>query len=724
MSSKYLPVFRHLKGFYSPDLWAVLVWFAIAIVLHYPQQILGKQIVMWDSLSLLSSLGVTGHTAERILLLFPVIYAGYAFGTMAGFISLGVATAIMIPRLFLFSTYLPDALVETVGIILVGALANLSIYGFRRANKQRQEMLSKLELAYHLLQSHTRTIEEDENRLATLNQISDIVSQSLELSQILNRAIEGVISSMRVDAAWIFILNRDSTELLLATHRGFPEGLPRIKVGSGLSGQVAKTGEVLILEDTAKDPALPDHIKQQMRSAIIVPLRSKGKVNGTLGVSSLSYRSFQQGEIELLTAMGGQIGVAVDNARLYERQQEVLEELQFSEQRYRELFEGAYDAIWVHNMDGNLVAVNKASEELTGYSSKELLKMNVKSFLSEESIVVATRIRQTLDEGQVVEQPYEQRLIRRDGSQAILKLTSSLLKEDGRPTGFLHIARDVTLEKEMQDKLSAAYRELTESHQRLKESQEQLIQAEKLTSLGQLAASVAHEVNNPLSGVLIYTQLLIKKIDHNDIRRETTLEYLRKMETELIYSTKLIQNLFDFARQTPPAFRQVNLNEVVDRSYSFTAQSVALQHIQVIRDLDSSLPSLMADFDQLQQVCTNLIMNALQAMPGGGTLTLRTWAESDQGMIQVRDTGCGISPENMRKLFTPFFTTKREVKGVGLGLAVAYGIVQRHKGKIDVQSKVGEGTAFTLCLPLRLNEHEHLETAGSENGASASRPPE
>jgi len=708
-----------LKIFLNPHLWAVAFLFAVGIILHYPQQIL-----MTDSPSLFSFLGLTRHAAERILLLVPVVYAIFAFGTRAGFISLAAATAIMVPRVFLISQYLPDSVLETIGVVFIGGLVNLWVYGYRKDKQQRQEIMSKLELAYQQLQSRTRTIEEEESRLATLNQISSTVSQSLELSQILDGAIDSVVASMRVDAAWIFLLNRDSTELSLAAHRSFPEGLPRIKVGSGLSGQVAKSGEVLILEDTAKDTALPDHIKQQMRSAIIVPLRSKGKVNGTLGVNSLSYRSFQQGEIKLLTAIGDQIGVAVDNARLYERQQEVLEELQFSEQRYRELFESAYDAIWVHDMDGNLVAVNKASEELTGYSSKELLKMNVKSFLTEGSILLAKQVRQTLDEGQVVEQPYEQRLIRRDGSQAILKLTSSLLKEDSRPTGFLHIARDVTLEKEMQDKLSAAYRELTESHQRLKESQEQLIQAEKLTSLGQLAASVAHEVNNPLSGVLIYTQLLIKKIDHNDIPRETTLEYLRKMETELIYSTKLIQNLFDFARQTPPAFRQVNLNEVVDRSYGFTAQSVAVRHIQVIRDLDSSLPSLMADFDQLQQVCTNLIMNAIQAMPEGGTLTLRTWAGSDQVMIQVRDTGCGISPENMRKLFTPFFTTKREVKGVGLGLAVAYGIVQRHNGKIDVQSKVGEGTAFTLCLPLRLNEHEPLETAGSENGASASRPPE
>ena len=274
----------------------------------------------------------------------------------------------------------------------------------------------------------------------------------------------------------------------------------------------------------------------------------------------------------------------------------------------------------------------------------------------------------------------------------------------GNPQGFQNIARDVTREKEMQDKLSAAYRELSESHQRLKESQEQLIQAEKLTSLGQLAASIAHEVNNPLSGVLVYTQLLAKKIRGDNIPKEVAQEYLSKMEAELTRSTKLIRNLLDFARQSPPAFRQVNINDVVNRAFDLVAHSAEMQHVQVIKELDPSLPNLMADFDQLQQVCTNLILNAIQAMPQGGKLTIRTSVDNEQLKIEVQDTGHGISPENMRKLFTPFFTTKREVKGVGLGLAISYGIIQRHHGRIEVQSKEGEGTTFTICLPLHPEE--------------------
>jgi nitrogen-specific signal transduction histidine kinase/ferredoxin len=234
----------------------------------------------------------------------------------------------------------------------------------------------------------------------------------------------------------------------------------------------------------------------------------------------------------------------------------------------------------------------------------------------------------------------------------------------------------------------------------LRATQEELIQAEKLTSLGQMAASIAHEVNNPLAGVLVYNQLLTKKVSDDALSKETALNYLSKMDSELNRSTRLIRNLLDFARQSPPALREVNINEVLERAFELAAHSAELQEIKVSKELDPSLPNIMADFDQLQQVCTNLIMNAIQAMQAGGRLTLRTSADSDgQLKIEVQDTGHGISKENMHRLFTPFFTTKEKGKGAGLGLAVAYGIIQRHKGRIEVQSKEGVGTTFTIYLP-------------------------
>jgi len=235
----------------------------------------------------------------------------------------------------------------------------------------------------------------------------------------------------------------------------------------------------------------------------------------------------------------------------------------------------------------------------------------------------------------------------------------------------------------------------------LRDTQEGLIQAEKLSSLGQLAASIAHEINNPLSGVLVYTQLLSKKIKNDSFAKDTALNYLGKMENELTRSTKLVRNLLDFARQTPPSLRETDINDVVERSLDLVINSSQLAHIKVIKELKSALPRFLADPDQLHQVCINLILNAVQAMTQGGTLTLRTVEDDGKIRLDVQDTGCGISQDNMNKLFTPFFTTKKEVKGVGLGLAVSYGIIQRHKGKITVRSKEGEGTTFSIYLPIK-----------------------
>ena len=708
MNTEHLDVHmisRRLKILSNPHFWAVVIIFAIVTALHYPQQILST-----SSSSLFSFLGLSRHALERILLLVPVSYAAFVFGTTAGFVSLAVASVIMLPRVFLISEYFPDALLETIAVILIGVLINLWFDRSRKEKERRQQMLSELAVTDQELESAYQVTKRNEKRLSALNEISAIVSQSLELEDILSAVVDKVKQVMGLDIALIFLLEEDKQELKLITHRevseDFVAGLKGLKVGEGFNGRVAQTGEPLVIEDAAQDPRLTrETVKREgMRAEVIVPLKAKGKVVGTLAGAMRESRQFLSEEVELLTTIGSQIGMAIENTRLYQREHLAAQQAVASERQYREIFEDAHDAIWIHDSHGNIIAANKATEELTGYSSKELLKMNVRNFLAEEGLSLARGIRRKLFLSETVEQPYEQRLIRRDGAEKIVKLTTNLIREDDRLRGFQNIARDVTKEKEMQGKLSAAYRELSESHQQLKESQEQLIQAEKLTSLGQLAASIAHEVNNPLSGVLAYTQLLAKKIGGDSIPKEVALGYLSKMEAELTRSTKLIRSLLDFARQSPPEFRQLNLNDVVSRAFDLAAHSAELQHVQVIKELDPSLPNLMADFDQLYQVCTNLFLNAIQAMPQGGKLTIRTSVNDGQLKIEVQDTGCGISPENMRKLFTPFFTTKHEVKGVGLGLAISYGIIQRHHGRIEVQSKKGEGTTFTICLPLHHEE--------------------
>ncbi|MFO7772914.1 MAG: [Fe-Fe] hydrogenase large subunit C-terminal domain-containing protein [Dehalococcoidia bacterium] len=234
--------------------------------------------------------------------------------------------------------------------------------------------------------------------------------------------------------------------------------------------------------------------------------------------------------------------------------------------------------------------------------------------------------------------------------------------------------------------------------ERLRSTQEDLVSIEKMTSLGQMAASIAHEINNPLAGVLVYTKLLSKKLADDTYRKEDALDYLSKMASEVSRCSRIIRNLLDFARQSEPMLRLVDVNQVIEQVLAMVGHQAQLQNVEIVREFSPSLPKVMADFDQLQQVFTNLTLNAIQAMSEGGKLTLRTSAEDNQVRIDVQDTGCGISKENLRKLGTPFFTTKEKGKGVGLGVAVVCGIVERHKGKATVQSEIGEGTTFTIYL--------------------------
>ena len=239
---------------------------------------------------------------------------------------------------------------------------------------------------------------------------------------------------------------------------------------------------------------------------------------------------------------------------------------------------------------------------------------------------------------------------------------------------------------------------------RLKESQEQLVHAEKLASLGQLSASIAHEINNPLAGVLTYTKLLARKISGDTLEKGAALDYLAKMESEVSRCSRIIRNLLDFSRQAQPMLKLVDINQVLEQVLAMVGHQAQLQNVDVVRELSPSLPKVMADSDKLQQVFTNLTLNAIQAMSGGGKLTLRTSVADGRIRIDVQDTGCGISRENLSKLFTPFFTTKEKGSGVGLGLAVVRGIIERHKGEIKVQSELGQGTTFSVYLGAPINE--------------------
>jgi two-component system, NtrC family, sensor kinase len=256
------------------------------------------------------------------------------------------------------------------------------------------------------------------------------------------------------------------------------------------------------------------------------------------------------------------------------------------------------------------------------------------------------------------------------------------------------------------EKLEEKVKERT---QELRLAEAEVARGEKLAAIGQLAAGLAHELNNPLTGVLTFTSLLRKKMPDGSEEAEDLDLVIR--ETKRCAS--IIRRLLDFAREKTPEKALVNLNQLVAETVRFVERSAALQHVEIMSELDDDLPRLSVDADLIKQVLINILVNAQQAIDGPGRITVRSRVLAPRKLagaseacpvveIAISDTGCGISPANMQRIFDPFFTSKEVGKGTGLGLSVSYGIVRSHGGEIEVESTVGEGSTFRILLPARL----------------------
>ncbi|MCK4645534.1 MAG: cache domain-containing protein [Candidatus Aminicenantes bacterium] len=247
-------------------------------------------------------------------------------------------------------------------------------------------------------------------------------------------------------------------------------------------------------------------------------------------------------------------------------------------------------------------------------------------------------------------------------------------------------------------------KKVEERTKELAEMQAHLFEAEKLASLGKLAAGVAHEINNPLGSILIYSHLLLEDAD----KKSPHYENLKKVVKETSRCKDIVKSLLEFARPKEPEMSLININEIVETSLSIMVRQALFQNIRLKKMYASPLPKIVADSAQLQQVFTNIILNAAEAMNGNGVLTLSSSLSEEGSYIEVKfsDTGPGIKEEDKKRLFEPFFSTKEVGKGTGLGLAISYSIIQKHQGTIEVKSEAGKGSTFTVKLPVT-EEREH-----------------
>ena len=228
--------------------------------------------------------------------------------------------------------------------------------------------------------------------------------------------------------------------------------------------------------------------------------------------------------------------------------------------------------------------------------------------------------------------------------------------------------------------------------------QARVAQSERLASLGMLAAGVAHEINNPLGGILALTGLTVEDMKQEDPSRETLEEVIRQTER----CRDIVKGLLEFSRQSKANTERIDLNRILQDTLSLLAKQALFFNIEVVRDLDPGLPAVMADKSQFQQVFMNIFVNAVQAMDERGTIRIasRYYRAGKCVEVAISDTGQGIPPEQIDRIFDPFFTTKESGQGTGLGLSIAYGIVTTHRGAISVRSEVGKGSTFTIRMPV------------------------
>ena len=458
-----MPPERITEAVRRPAFWLIAISLVLITILQYYEAIDYPKFLS----DMLGTLGISRDSFERILYLAPIIWSGFLFGLRGVLATSVAALACMLPGTLFTSDRTVDNVFEAVAVFVLGDVVALSFKSLRDERDRRRQ----LEEAEKRLQAQLQVIKENEKRLAALNQTAAILSQSLELGDVLNMAAENVIDVMRTEIALISLVEESGLELVLAAHRGVSKDLigliSRVKLGEAFDGKVDEKGELLLKEDGFKDfdPARRALKAEGIKSLLVVPMKSKGSVVGTLSVAARSRRQFPKDDVELLTAIANQVGVSIENARLYEKERLATQRLAASERSYRGLFENAHDAIWVHDLQGNYTVANEASERVTGYSVEELNKMNVMDFLSEKGLDLAREVRRKLLANEPLEQPYEQRMTRRDGTEAILKVTTSLVVGDGKVTGFHHIARDVTEEMRLRENLDLYLGQVTKAQE-------------------------------------------------------------------------------------------------------------------------------------------------------------------------------------------------------------------------------------------------------------------
>ena len=362
-------------------------------------------------------------------------------------------------------------------------------------------------------------------------------------------------------------------------------------------------------------------------------------------------------------------------------------ELKRSNAFLRNLIMSSVDAVIAADRKGKILIFNEAAAEISGYSIEQAMSsLNIRNlYPGDFAREVMRKLRSEGYGGKGKLRSYQVDCLRKDGTTVPISLSAAIVYEGDREVASVGFFHDL--------------RERIEMERKLQKTQIQLLQAEKMASLGKLAAGVAHQLNNPLGGITLYAQLMLE--EHQ--LAEAAESDLRRILDDAERCRDTIRELLEFARQTRQEIRLNDLNHALSQTLFLLENQSLFHNIEIVKELDASLPKVPSDIQQLNHVFMNIILNAAEAMEGEGQLRVRTLQSEDGSdfIIQISDTGPGIPENVLPHIFEPFFTTKEEGKGTGLGLSLVYGIIENHDGRIQVWSELGKGATFSIYLPLK-----------------------
>jgi PAS domain S-box-containing protein len=572
--------------------------------------------------------------------------------------------------------------------------------------------------------SHREAEEELARQNAELKALHETTFQLIERREpasLLEAIVARAGDLLGTRSGYVYLVDDERDVLVAAVTLGIFEGYGNVPLrrGEGLGGRVWAEQRAIAVDDYSEWPGrVSEYAEAGFRAIAAVPLRAGARVVGVLGIGlEGGERRFGEAELALLTRFGQLASLALENARLYEQAKRELEErreaekaLRQSQELYRSVVENSSDIIVLIGLDGTIRYGSPSHRTVLGYTDEELLGSDLLALVHpDDRDAVAALVAEAVASGR--SGSYIGRARHKDGRWVEMEGTPTLIRNDhGEPDAVMGIIRDVS------ERLRAA-----EEKARL---EEQLWQSQKIEAVGRLAGGIAHDFNNLLTAIAGYGEVAVAALPEGAPARESVEEIQRAAERAAV----LTRQLLAFSRKQVLQPKTIDLNEVVSELEGMLARVLG-EHVELVTALDPDLEPTRADPGQIGQVVMNLAINARDAMPQGGVLTIATAnVELDElfvrrhvgaragtyVMLAVSDSGTGMDRETLERVFEPFFTTKPQGQGTGLGLSTVYGIVKQTGGQIWARSEPGHGTTFEVYLP---------RTAESSPTVDEERPP-